>query len=108
MNSFSATSSQVTSSQGSSSDTGANSQPHCLAIQALAEPGLIERVVGQLSKRGFVPSRLVSTLEGEQMVLDVQVVGLEDGVARHLAQWLRSLPGVDSVLLCLRNGVPAE
>jgi acetolactate synthase regulatory subunit len=79
-----------------------------MAIQALAEPGLIERVVGHLSKRGFVPSRLVSTLEGDQMVLDVQVVGLEDRVAHHLAQRLRVLPGVDSVLLCLRNGTPAE
>ncbi|MCF8478877.1 MAG: hypothetical protein K9H25_00455 [Rhodospirillum sp.] len=85
-----------------------NGGTHCLAIQADAEPGLLERVVGQLSKRGLVPSRMVSILEGDQLVLDVQVVGLGDGTARHLAQRLRSMPGVDSVLLCLRNGGPAE
>jgi acetolactate synthase regulatory subunit len=89
----------------SSSRTGV---AHCLAIQADAEPGLLERVVGHLSKRGLVPSRMVSSLEGDQLVLDVQVVGLGDGTARHLAQRLRSMPGVDSVLLCLRNGEPTE
>jgi acetolactate synthase regulatory subunit len=77
---------------------------HCLAVKAQAEAGLLERVVGQLSKRGLVPQRLVSVVEGEHVVLDLRVSGLEERVAQHLAERLRSVPGVESVLLCPLNG----
>ncbi len=89
-------------------NVGAEAVTHCFSLQALASPGLLERVLGQLSKRGMVPSRVVadSDVESGKIVLDVQVAGLNVGVALHLAQRLRGLPDVETVLLCTRNGMP--
>lgn len=87
---------------------GVDHRVHCLSILADPQPGLIERVVGTLSKRGLLPERLVVAVDGDRVALDLQASGLEDKVASHLAARLRAMPGVISVLLCLKNGCPAE
>ncbi|MGB1027392.1 MAG: hypothetical protein ACPGYL_12610, partial [Rhodospirillaceae bacterium] len=65
-------------------------------------PGLVEKVMGQISKRGLVPDRLHFCHLEEEVVFDLQVSGLTDSAAQHLTRLFQGLQGVETVLHCQR------
>ena len=70
------------------------------------------RVLEVFAKRGLVPSRWTSTLvtpggtRGEDLHIDIQIVGLEPGVGDRLARSLRQLVCVETVLSTARPSPP--
>lgn len=74
---------------------------YCYSVQALPEAGALPRILQSFAKLGVVPRRCHAALEGaheQRLVVDVQVEGLEEVMAEHIADLLRSSVCVDSVL----------
>ena len=70
----------------------------CFSIHATAEPGVMPRVLALFAKRGLVPSSWVSRVSGRDLVIDVQMRGLDPASAAYIAQCLRQIVSVDAVL----------
>jgi acetolactate synthase small subunit len=70
----------------------------CFSIHAAAEPGVMPRVLALFAKRGLVPSSWVSRVSGRDLVIDVQMRGLEPVSAAYIAQCLRQIVSVNAVL----------
>ena len=73
----------------------------CFAVEARAEPGVMPRVLELFAKRGLVPSRWHSTLQGAsgaELHIDIQVEGMERALSDYIARCLRQLPDVEIVL----------
>ena len=70
----------------------------CFSIHATVEPGVMPRVLELFAKRGLVPSSWVSRVSGRDLVIDVQMRGLEPASAAYIAQCLRQIVSVDAVL----------
>jgi acetolactate synthase small subunit len=74
----------------------------CFAVIAAAEPGVLPRVLEVFAKRGLVPSQCHSTLAGRpgnELQIDVQIAGLDAALVPHLAETLRQMVSVHSVLI---------
>jgi hypothetical protein len=58
------------------------------------------RVLEPFAKRGLVPSRwhAVCGTGGDELVIDIQVAGLEPALVELIAAGLRQIVGVESVL----------
>ncbi|MBI1777389.1 MAG: hypothetical protein HYR63_18790 [Proteobacteria bacterium] len=59
------------------------------------------RVLEHFVKRGLMPTRLMAALGGpdrEELVIEIQVVGLERETAEHIARALGQLAYVERVL----------
>ena len=58
------------------------------------------------AKRGLTPTRLHADLsvDGSELVIDVQMAGLGHDVADHIARCLRQIWGVDCVLMSEKAG----
>jgi acetolactate synthase small subunit len=83
--------------------TAARSHPEtdptaCFSIHAAAEPGVMPRVLALFAKRGLVPSSWVSRVSGRDLVIDVQMRGLDPASAAYMAQCLRQIVSVNAVL----------
>jgi acetolactate synthase small subunit len=73
----------------------------CFAVEAEPDPGVMPRVLELFAKRGLIPSQWRSALgRGPDAVLhiDIQVEGMEGGLAEYIANCLRQLPAVAVVL----------
>ncbi len=72
----------------------------CFAISARPEPAVMPRVLEPFAKRGLVPTRwhAVCGASGEDLVIDLQVAGLEPALVELIAASLRQIVGVESVL----------
>lgn len=73
----------------------------CFSLMANAEPGLLSQVFAVFARRGLVPSQVHSTRAGtggEDLDIDVQVAGLSAAARERLAQSLRGLVCVRTVL----------
>jgi len=73
----------------------------CFAVQALADPGLLSRVLELFAKRGLVPERFFAQAEGrerESLTLDIQVAGFDPQLTDYVARCLRQIPQVTAVL----------
>ncbi|HEV2547646.1 MAG TPA: hypothetical protein VGU20_09935 [Stellaceae bacterium] len=70
----------------------------CFSINAAAEPGVMPRVLALFAKRGLVPSSWVSRVSGRDLVIDVQMRGLDPASAAYIAQCLRQIVSVNAVL----------
>ena len=70
----------------------------CLSLRALAEIGVLARVIQQLARRGLLPSRMHCTETGEQLLIDLQVTGVSEREGAVLAESLRQVVGIDEVL----------
>ena len=72
----------------------------CFALSARPEPGLLLRVLEPFAKRGLVPSRChaVCGAGGDELVIDLQIAGLEPVLVELIAASLRQIVGVESVL----------
>jgi hypothetical protein len=68
------------------------------SIRALAEPGVMPRVVELFAKRGLVPQRWNSAVSDQALSIDVQMAGLDRDVADYIARCMRMIHGVETVL----------
>ncbi len=89
--------------------SGARSEPapdprtFCYSIHANATPGVMPRVLALFAKRSLVPSRWVSGVHGPagddgELVIDLQVGGLDPQASAYVARCLAQLTDVRSVL----------
>ena len=73
----------------------------CFAVTAAADSGAMPRVLEVFAKRGLVPSQCHSTLAGrtgEELHIDVQITAIDAALATRLADGLRQVVCVRSVL----------
>jgi len=68
------------------------------SIRALAEPGVMPRVVELFAKRGLVPQRWNSAVSDQALSIDVQMTGLDSDLADYIARCMRLIHGVETVL----------
>lgn len=80
------------------SDGAASPLSFCFSVQARAEPGVMPRVVELFAKRGLVPQKWHSTASKEALTIDVQMGGLDRGLALYMARSMRQIVGVETVL----------
>ena len=77
---------------------------YCYAVQAVADPGIMTRLLELFAKRGLVPSRIHAVLaepERDELLIDIQVSGLTPDEGEHIARCLRQQVLVSSVLTCV-------
>ena len=67
------------------------------SIRALAEPGVMPRVLELFAKRGLVPQRWNSVVSEAGLGIDVQMTGLDRDMADYIARFMRQIPGVETV-----------
>jgi acetolactate synthase small subunit len=71
----------------------------CFSVTAEAEPGVMPRVLELFAKRGLVPSLWHSKVAPTgELTIDLQMEGMEALLARQIAQNLRQIWGVSTVL----------
>ncbi len=85
-----------------SSTTSTDFQPTaCFYVCAVAEPGVMPRVLGMFAKRGLVPNSwhsLLSGVAGDELHIDIQVAGMAAEETDYVARCLRQLAYVETVL----------
>lgn len=71
----------------------------CFSLVAEPEPGVMPRVLELFAKRGLVPNVWHSKIgpTGE-LTVDIQVAGMDGGTARYVADCMRGIWGVATVL----------
>lgn len=69
------------------------------SVTAQAESAVLPRVIEPFAKLGLTPSSLHAATEDGRMSIDLRMAGLEDRMARHVADRLRQVIGVEQVLL---------
>ena len=74
----------------------------CFSVSALADPGLLPRLLEPFAKRGMVPSALYARLHGEDVSVDIQIDGLGQEEAAMIGRGMRQIFGVDVVLVSQR------
>ncbi len=80
----------------------ADSETSFFTISAIADPGVIPRVLEIFAKRGWVPSFLQSRQtgpEGEALTIDIQMPGLAAATAEYIAACMRQIVLVTSVIM---------
>ena len=75
----------------------------CFSVHADAEPGVMPRVLELFAKRGLVPQRWHSAAAGTALTIDVQIGGLGRDTVDYIAQCLRQIVGVETVLTSERR-----
>ena len=70
----------------------------CFSVQAVAEPGVMPRILELFAKRGLVPQKWQSTVAGTVLAIDVQTGELGRDTADYIARCMRQIAGVDAVL----------
>ena len=78
--------------------------PFCLAGMETYErlQNVAQHSLDLLAKRGLVPYRCHATLEGREgreLVIDLQVGGMDQMTADHVGECLRQIIGVNAVLM---------
>lgn len=80
----------------------------CFSVFAAPEPGVMPRVLELFAKRGLVPTRWHSAVQGGELVIDIQMGGMDRDLATYVAACLRQISHVDLVLLSERQGARAR
>lgn len=82
---------------------------HCFSVHALAEPGVMPRVLELFAKRGLVPSSWTSRVGAEQdLTIDIQMIGMSAEAADYVARCLRQIVGVQVVLASRKRSALAS
>ena len=68
------------------------------AAAAAAEPGVMPRVLELFAKRGLVPTHWCSRVSGRELVIDLQMCGLDAAATAYIAACLRQIAAVETVL----------
>lgn len=69
----------------------------CFSIRALAEPGVMPRILELFAKRGLVPQRCIGAVSDAGLGIEVEMTGLERDVAEYIARCMRLIHGVETV-----------
>lgn len=80
----------------------------CFSITATADPSVMPRVLELFAKRGLIPSRWHSDLSGrrrDELLIDLQVEGLEREKADLIGHAMRQIVPVLSVLISQKSFV---
>lgn len=75
---------------------------HCFALTAEPDPSVLPRALEFIAKRGLLPYRCHAALEGREgaeLVIDLQVGGMDQTTADHVGECLRQIVGVHAVLM---------
>ena len=77
----------------------------CFSLQSAADPGVMARVLEQLTKRGLMPSKWYSDVGPETGLLqiDIQVARLDREAGEQVARGLRAIVGVEHVLTSVKG-----
>jgi acetolactate synthase small subunit len=73
----------------------------CFYVHAVAEPGVMPRVLNLFAKRGLIPAAWHSTLggpRGDELHIDIQVADMATADAEYIARCLRQIAYVEAVL----------
>lgn len=73
----------------------------CFSVVAATEPGVMPRVLEVFAKRGLVPDKWLSHVaghSGQELHIDIQLAGADAVLTDRLAQTLRQVVSVRSVL----------
>ena len=72
----------------------------CFAIRAAAEPGILPRLIELFAKRDLVPAAVLSRRLGtDELAVELQVDGIDRGLAELIAETMRQMVSVERVLL---------
>ena len=66
-------------------------------VRALADPGTLPRILELFANRGLVPDRVRSAQDGEHVRVRIEIEGMEDDLARYIAECLRQIYVVEAV-----------
>ena len=80
----------------------------CFSVHAEAEPGVMPRVLELFAKRGLVPTSWHSSVSGRELMIDVQMRGLDGDAAAYLAACLRQITSVAVVLTSEKRSLDAK
>ena len=78
----------------------------CFSVVASAEPGVMPRVLEVFVKRGIVPSRWYGIVQGSpkpELHIDVQIAGMDTELREQVAESLRQIINVETVLTSVKN-----
>ena len=75
----------------------------CFSVFAAPEACVMPRVLEFFAKRGLVPARFHGDVVDDDLVIDVHVSGVEEGIADHIAACLRELVYVERVLTATKR-----
>ena len=73
----------------------------CFFVSAAVDPSVMPRVLAVFAQLGFVPDKWYSTIDsrdGGKLHIDIQMGRLTGSQAEHLAQSIRRIVTVDTVL----------
>lgn len=88
---------------GSPTEAFRSNQPKTVySVRALAEPGVMPRMMDLLSKRGMVPDQWQSFRigpDGKVLQITFAALDLDITVANHIANCLRQVIGVETVVM---------
>lgn len=79
-----------------------NSSVFCYSVSAAADPSVMPRLTAVFSQLGLVPDKWYSTTDGRNrdgLTVDIQMSRLDAAQAEHLANAMRRIILVESVLL---------
>ncbi len=77
----------------------------CYRLSALRGAGVGPRVIEYFAKRDLVPERFLLRAGAETLAIEVEVAGLDEAAARHIARCLANIAEVERVALTVE---PAE
>lgn len=75
---------------------------HCFSVRAVADPGMMPRLMELWAKRGLVPDRWHGVRDGasgDYVEIDIESAEIDHGLAGRMAAAMRSVFGVSQVLL---------
>ena len=100
-----------------SADSPRAASPHCnptqcFSVHAAAEPSVMPRVLEQFAKRGLIPTAWHSVCHGQnaasrELTIDIQVENLDLAAAALIAENLRQIVSVQSVLTTEKRFAPS-
>ena len=67
------------------------------SVVADANPGMLPRVLELFAKRNLVPSRCVVEVVGDEMVIDLEMPGMNPSAADYVGRCMRQIFGVVGV-----------
>ncbi len=75
---------------------------HCFAVSGVADPGLVPRIMELWAKRGLMPDRWHSARTGTErndVYIDIETSELDQALAMQIAEAMRTIFGVQQVLV---------
>lgn len=83
---------------------------HCYAVTAVADPGIMPRIMELWAKRGLMPDRwhAVRSASGDDVHMDIETSELDVTLAMQMAEAMRSMFGVSQVLMSKKGFVASS